>query len=524
VGPCAFFSQIEFPEDLTSAGVAEALRANRDRNFWGGMSAEDYQHVVFTRPMDEWPIGHLLDHRVSMPVPLAKELLNGSPEALEGTLRHFLFSLALPDKPVVKQDAVAMVQFAVGCDPAMDAQMLQDLGRRSPDFAIALLCGRLRQARGILPSRVLRRSEVNQTIATMLVYYGALELQLIAARLRAIARFGFGVSSPSKEPALGGLLTGWKDTIEAIEYANKTVNGARPAGRTPRLIKLLHWKAKNIQRSSRLSDDEWLAALAPLLAELAEPLMVVALPAIEAYERTAETNYTAAERKALIEDKVQPPEKNLQRQPVDARMSMTTAMYEESVARQLAFASLRLESLVRHAPALAAKKRFTALDFQEFNSLPFLEGPSNPSLDLLFVYQTLVIEHPALVLRSASEDLCKRLEQYPSKDNDKHKALTTLKDVRAQRARFLKDRTVASQTKEHPLTGPQHFDILPDYRLEVRATLPAKSRRRGRGIKGNDKSSSRQRYEIGALSEFLYRPPPPRLAAIKLDDDPFGAG
>jgi hypothetical protein len=488
------------------------------------MSTEDYQYAVFTRSMDEWPIGHLLDHRVSMPVQLANELLSGSPERLDETLRHFLFSLALPDRPEIKKDAVAMIQHAIGRSPSSDARMLQELGRRAPEFTVALLCGRLRQARAILPARVLRRSEVNQAIATMLVYYGALELQLIAARLRAIAQFGFGVSSPSKEPALGGLLTGWKDIIEAIEYANKTLNGARPAGRTPRLIRLLHWKANNIQRSSRLSDDEWLAALAPLLAKLAEPLMAIALPAIEAYERTADTNYTAAERKALIEDNVQPPEKNAQRQPVGARMSISTAMYEETVARQLAFASLRLESLVQHAPALAAKKRFTALDFQEFNSRPFLEGRDNASLDLLFVYQALVIENHNTALGSGPAALYERFAQYPSRREDPNKSLTSLKDVRAEQLSIVAPRTVVSQDRDRPLSGPQHFDILPDYRLEVRATLPAKSRRRGRGIKGNDKLSSRKRYEIGVLSEFLYRPPPPRLPAIELDDDPFGAG
>ena len=459
-----------------------------------------------------------------MPVQLANELLSGSPERLDETLRHFLFSLALPDRPEIKKDAVAMIQHAIGRSPSSDARMLQELGRRAPEFTVALLCGRLRQARAILPARVLRRSEVNQAIATMLVYYGALELQLIAARLRAIAQFGFGVSSPSKEPALGGLLTGWKDIIEAIEYANKTLNGARPAGRTPRLIRLLHWKANNIQRSSRLSDDEWLAALAPLLAKLAEPLMAIALPAIEAYERTADTNYTAAERKALIEDNVQPPEKNAQRQPVGARMSISTAMYEETVARQLAFASLRLESLVQHAPALAAKKRFTALDFQEFNSRPFLEGRDNASLDLLFVYQALVIENHNTALGSGPAALYERFAQYPSRREDPNKSLTSLKDVRAEQLSIVAPRTVVSQDRDRPLSGPQHFDILPDYRLEVRATLPAKSRRRGRGIKGNDKLSSRKRYEIGVLSEFLYRPPPPRLPAIELDDDPFGAG
>lgn len=452
-----------------------------------------------------------------MPDCLARELIGGSEDKLTAMLERFLFALDNPAAPKLKEEAIEMIGGALKRSPKDDARVLHDLGRRAPEFTIALLSGRLRSARNFIPRRVLRRAEVERAIAIMLVYYGVLDLQLIAARARAAARFGFGVSSPSKEPAMGGLLGGWKDIIEAIEYAMKTANGPRPSGRTPRLIRLLHWKARNIRSNAALSDDEWLTALAPLLVELAEPLLAIGLPAIEEWRQTAETNLTAGERKALA-DGSPPPEQNKNRQPENARLSVSTAMHGIPVGEQLAFASLRLESLVRHAPALAAKKRISPANFDEFNNQPFVEGADGPSLSLYFVHQALIVEnHNA----APGQSLYVSLDRYAANQHGS-KSLTTIKDVRARKERYLRDRGVVSQSRDHPLTRPQAYDILPDYRLEVRATLPAKPSPRQRGKKGHDQSFTRKRHELTALFDFLYRPPSSKLPPIDLAGDPFG--
>ena len=228
------FFEIGFPRDFSMSAVLEFTEQLRSRHLFGGMSRAQFERAIFTQPPEEWPLGHLQDHRVCLPRSLAEDCLAGSSVKLADLLSRFLCTST-------RNGAREMIAAALDLKPEQDAKFLLEIGKGQPQAFFALLCGRLHEVEALSPGRIDLRRQAQAARRLMLLYYGALEVQLIAARARAFDQFDFGIIVGDGSPTVGGFMKGCKRNTKGIIYAGKTFAdevefGRRPSGRTPAAI------------------------------------------------------------------------------------------------------------------------------------------------------------------------------------------------------------------------------------------------------------------------------------------------
>ncbi|MEO1968425.1 MAG: hypothetical protein ABGW87_06900 [Sphingomonadaceae bacterium] len=444
--PFQFFDQIEFPDDFSEEGIRRCIDENIHRVYHGGMSRSDFELAVFQMDIDAWPLGHLQDHRVSLPKSIAQKLSASADSELVHILGRLLCAVDIGGAPT-------FIAEALGLNPKLDAKELLEINAQSSDAFIALLTGQLDKVRSTAKNTNVSRPQLNAATRIMLLYYGALELQLIAARSRAMNNFGFGVRSGPSGPTFGGIMRDWEGVMNAIEYSATTVeNDKKPRGALSSLFKQLEAKAEQIKQSYGMSYNEILAALSDVLNGILMPIVADhARPQIAKWRTMGESG----------------------KQPKDSRMEISTAIAGKTSGEQIAFASLRLESLIDNTDVFLGRKKPTQEALDKFNSIDFRSGANGPSLRLYYAYQAIVLNdfrtswHGSLVLSFANYALSEAGNQ----------SSTTIKNVRSESLLQKSEREAVDVNLETPLVGPQCWDILPDYRFRIKHTLPTGTRK-----------------------------------------------
>lgn len=455
--PKTFFEQIELPGELTDEGVRKAIDENIFRIFYGGLNRPAYEERVFSGKPKSWPLGHLADHRVSVPERMAESLHGADGGAIAALLKHSLNATG-------EEGAVELVGHALGLHPATDAQALVALKATAPELWGPLIRGRLEDARRLAARSKASWAAIQNAMRLMLLYYGSLEVQLIAARARAIAEFGFGVESSRTGPTVGGLLNGWQSVMGAIVYAQQAAQGRRPQGAVPSLITDLENKVR--KWAARLGKSE--AELQPYVVALLSGLIGSilgdeAMPAVDAWQATAT-----------------PPARGETRgkQPKHSRMKISTLLDGRTSGEQIAFACLRLDGLREHALELLPRKGARPADIYRFNERPFPGGVGNASFYIYYVAQVTLIEdaQTGLLPSLINQSLVDRIQDWSRRPHGKD-ASSMLKQVRTASTSAMRAREIVDPSLKVELTGAQRWDVLPDYRLGVKPTSVSKTLR-----------------------------------------------
>lgn len=488
--PAAFFNQIKFPDSFSDAGIRKAIQGNRDRIFYGGLTRDQFNSAIFLKPIDSWPLGHLVDHRVCMPEDLARQLRAESAHDLQRILARFLCAI---DRP----EAVSMIASAMNLDLGADAEFLLEISAESPDLFVKLLEGRLCCAKGLISSSKTSAEKAEQALTKMLLYYSILDVQLIAARARAIARFGFGVSSGQAGPAAGGLFGGWQDIIKSIRYANQSLSGKRPQGATPQIFASLESKTAIALAQTGQSEQD----VKTLVAKLMSGTIMLAIDqASNIIHRWSETNQQHSKNTEFYSENV----KDSKKQSDGSRMFITSLPHGFTVAEQVAYACLRLEKLKYFSRQLLGDESTSKKAFLAMNEERFLSGTGNPSLRLYFVFQSVVVENHHTVVPKTS--LVASFENYGN-DAFARKSATTIKDVRCRKAKLMGTRYVVHSDMNLPLIGSQSYDILPDFRLKIEPTLPSGPAAEARPKPTHDLPEHRRKHGIEKMPKRSRKAP-----------------
>lgn len=196
---------------------AADIRKKVDELLNGGIDRKEFERQLFQFPdMAQLPIGHLFDHRVRMPEQQARTLLAGSEPALGEVLSQMLCN--------PHAQGAEMVAEALKLDPSEDAHRFVDFHRSHPELAIKCLAGDHETALTMsLLTPKLDIPKFNHLLISTAIYYGALQLQIIATRQRAIERFQFGEEKDAKGRSVGALVDLFTLLSAGLEKAREGV-------------------------------------------------------------------------------------------------------------------------------------------------------------------------------------------------------------------------------------------------------------------------------------------------------------
>jgi hypothetical protein len=399
----------------------EILRLHRSKEAhhrYGNMDRTQFEYAVFTKAIDEWPIGHLLDHRVSAPESLINFHLGSTEAELAKLLNRFLSESS-------RKGAREMIAEALKLEPQKDARALIEIRDAQPEIFKALLRGRLGEiwmepqpslgtdAASELKASPMRWATVKAAMRLMLLYYGALDLQLIAARSRNFDDFyhKLGVTSAVGETEAAGsegrttgkiTVSGWMNHVEEVYqagiYAEQTANDRRPAGRTPKKIAELKHEGRILLK--QLGIDEKTGSLPPkMLAFLNEQIAKLAeegLPAIDEF-------------RSIIPDFSPDASSGSRRRPIGGRAELKTLLENLTVGEQIGFASFRLANLVVHVSRMLPEKGVEQKYFAIWNDASFGKMATDIAHKLYYVHQAETLQNaqtcmPNLLLEAHYEN------------------------------------------------------------------------------------------------------------------------
>jgi hypothetical protein len=156
--------------------LEQAIEENYFEIIMGGLARRDYLTAVFeTSDLRELPHGHLRDHRVTVPESIRLET-EGDVRRL---LRHMLAATG-------DEETIAISAENTGLDPEADAASLFQTSSLCPTFFEACARGDLHGAISIArrENRAgLKLETALELVGKMLVYFGVLEVQLVAAMI-----------------------------------------------------------------------------------------------------------------------------------------------------------------------------------------------------------------------------------------------------------------------------------------------------------------------------------------------------
>jgi hypothetical protein len=287
-----------------------------------GLSRDAFLDQLFG-PVDPFslPVGHLMDHRVRMPMAIADAAIaKGAPEIAKLLSRMISMS--------ANPQAGGLVMAAIGRSVDADAELLADASTEYPDFVRLSLSGRLGDfARTIrVPDEALFRSIVGM----MAVYYGALEMQIIALRQAAIEAYRIGLKREKHASTIGEHSKDLREIYEGLKYVSDQMKRAKPgAGRRPSIVSYMRSPAEkalsDIKRKYSLTDAEITGLVARLFSKNAKKLESEAKKLDRLYEMLARKR------------------KGASFQPL--RKQVTTVAAGVQSGPQVAFAAMRLMSL-----------------------------------------------------------------------------------------------------------------------------------------------------------------------------------
>lgn len=288
----------------------------------GGLDRASFVEMLFgdIDPM-LFPVGHLMDHRVRMSLQTAEKAFAMGADEVRRILRRMLSMSANPT-------ASCLIAKALGRRPRADAALLCKLHTQYPEFAALCLSGRLGDFSASVP--VPAAEAFTAPVEMMAVYYGALELQLVALRPWAIEQFRIGLDGGGETSAMAQHSRDILALYQALEFLAKYVaTGTKSCGRRPDLINSLRPKADQALASIKksypwLSDNEILRLTNDLFART------------KAVRQSEQAKFEAM-HKALA--------KTIkgQQQPLRKRSSTVAAGVE--AGEQIAFAAVRLLAL-----------------------------------------------------------------------------------------------------------------------------------------------------------------------------------
>ena len=233
---------IEAGTTFTFQGVMSQIKIALQKVLTGGLDRAEFERKLFTcNDISALPVGHLLDHRFRMCEKGAAALLAGEISPIRSLLHRMLCT-------VPHSQAASLVGRSIGCEPIRDAFELMEVYTRHPKLARHCLSGHLGDAVAVLPTETGKeRSTLISLIAKFALYYGAFELQLIAARQKAIENFRFAVVDGRSTNAMGEVMLEMRQLIAAVRRAKKILDTAKhPRGPKPDLFSLMEARKEEI--------------------------------------------------------------------------------------------------------------------------------------------------------------------------------------------------------------------------------------------------------------------------------------
>lgn len=217
---------------FTVEGVKAHIQLELQKLLTAGLDRSGFERKVFEfEDLSRLPVGHLLDHRVRMPDDLGAKLFADGEPCIEALLRNMLCS-------AVHAKAVSWVSDALGRDPRRDASNLIVLRDAHPEIARLCLTGHLGDAVASLSAIPdTGRPAAQNLIAVMAIYYGALELQLIAARQKAINEYRFAADYSYATHTMGERIRDLRQLVTNVQRAKLVADtGKKPRGPQPHLF------------------------------------------------------------------------------------------------------------------------------------------------------------------------------------------------------------------------------------------------------------------------------------------------
>lgn len=415
--------------------------ADRERLQTGGLDRAAFLDKVFSR-LDPlmFPVGHLMDHRVRMPLATAEAALRAGEVDVKRLLRRMLSMSANPK-------ASSFVANSLGRRPQADAKLLCEWHESHPQFAALCLSGRFGDFSKDVP--VPEGSAFTAPVAMMALYYGALELQLIALRQWAIEQFRIGVDAESETSTMGQVAKDILSLFNGLEFIAKSVRAGRTvSGRRPNVVQSLKSKAEQELAAIKsahpdLSDDD--------ILKITDKLFVQSRDSHE-----TEHEKFKAMRKALAEVK--------KGQGQALRKLSSTVIANAESGEQVAFAAIRLLALDKglHGAIQHPKTVHRTDGLSCFGQLPVW---NDRRLGTLYLVSMRLLRQdqlygPLVDRNGVHADLKAQIKI--SADEGTTIGQETFKTVRETQQAWFGRTTAARGT---PLTGSSKWDILPCYRF-----------------------------------------------------------
>lgn len=216
------------------AALFARVRSELDRALDGGLTRIEFERRLFTfGEMSRLPIGHLFDHRVQMPEQQARALLNGDANPLTELLSNMLCS--------THAQGAELIAEALKLNPEADARNLLETMHSFPEFAIKCLSGWHHTVQTLPASAELNdRAKLKRIYYSTALYFGALQLQIISVRQRAIEEFHFQNQDGRKRHTIGAHDAQTRQMVSTLKAARDAIfSETKPKGARPKLFRLL---------------------------------------------------------------------------------------------------------------------------------------------------------------------------------------------------------------------------------------------------------------------------------------------
>ncbi|MFW2831679.1 hypothetical protein [Sphingomonas sp. ID0503] len=424
--------------DLSVEGVLRSLPVEQHRAMFENMTREEFEARLFSfLDIETLPVGHFLDHRVTMPAERAEWLIAQPPTAIAAYCRKMLCS-------VDHSHAADLVASALKLDMPAYASRARTLAENHRPFALFCLRGLLGDAEALIATFHADFQLLNEHLIDSAIIWGALEEQLVALRLKRIAEYHSEQVGGSGD-TLGSVLTVTKAMTKALLYAERRLGEGPKAGRRPKLFADLKEEAEALHERFKsayphVSEDQLETLLASTLTILVDLFQI------------------SPDMFALDESEA----------ASAARTRISTAWTGFSGGEQLAFASIRVISYMRK---LRKRGRHGGLSQIARNWLADPLPPrSDRDVEMLLFVNRAAVWHPggtenALDARGKEVDLRSLLKTYHEDARTAGEDL--IKTVREEHRRLFSRPPIGAD-----LIASQLFDILPDYRFRITTVLP----------------------------------------------------
>ena len=443
---------INFGTSFTVDAIAAYIEEQRLRGATNGMDRAEFEERLFAfGDLAALPVGHLLDHRVHMPDDIADRLLAGDATDIATMLGNMLCASS-------HTEARLLVGDALGVKPERDARRLLAVSEDDRRFAHDCLTGHHGDAARFLaagPTSDLK--SCRNILAAMAIYYGALDLQLIAVRQKAIGMYRFAIDDGEMTDTMGALLQDDKALIAGVIKAAAGAASDEPLkGRRPDLITLLKPQAERILADALAADPA--RTKAGILDEIRG-----SLPVLKIIAEQAQAEIDTASEGDLPTSGDAPDSGN-----GSLRRRISTEWAGVSGGVQLGYASQRLRALATHIDGnLARISGGKRVSIQQWFGRRLPPWRSDAVEKLLFVSRSVVWQAtgvPAAFGPDGREHgLKSTMQLYHAQDRKAGEDL--VKTAKENAAAWSGERT---EVGPGVLVASQRWDILPDHRFADR--------------------------------------------------------